>query len=130
MVLIADDDELLGALLCHQLGLQGVAATHTRDGREVLALVTHVQPSAVVLDLMLSGIDGFDVLREIKENPATAATPVLILSPRTMARDVDTALGLGANAYISKPFVPKDLIDKLVALDRGGKVVDAPHVRP
>lgn len=117
MVLIADDDDLLGALLCYQLGLRGVSARRTRDGREVGQLVATLHPSAVVLDLMLPGIDGFDVLREIKENAQTAATPVLILSPRTMERDVDTALALGACAYVAKPFAPEDLLDQLLAFE-------------
>ena len=116
MVLIADDDELLGALLCHQLGVRGVAAAHTRDGREVQSLVEQLRPAAVVLDLMLPGIDGFDVLRGIKEHPATASTPVLILSPRTMERDVTTARGLGASDYIAKPFDPEVLVERLLAL--------------
>jgi DNA-binding response OmpR family regulator len=127
MVLIADDDELLGALLCYQLGLRGVSAQHTRDGQEVLALVDRVRPTLVVLDLMLPGIDGFDVLREIKQDPVTAATKVLILSPRTMERDVETALALGAHDYVAKPFDLRALIDQVAALDRAGPAIEAVH---
>jgi len=117
MVLIADDDELLGALLCHQLGLRGVQALHTRNGQDVLNLVDEVRPHLVVLDLMLPGIDGFDVLREIKHSPLTSATRVLILSPRTMERDVETALALGAQDYVAKPFDLDRLVEQLKALD-------------
>lgn len=119
MVLIADDDELLGALLCHQLGLLGVTARHTRDGQEVLNLVDEMRPQLVVLDLMLPGIDGFDVLREIKHGPATSGTQVLILSPRTMERDVETAMALGAQDYVAKPFDLARLVTQLRDLDAG-----------
>jgi DNA-binding response OmpR family regulator len=118
VVLIADDDELLGSLLCYQLGLRGVSAMHTRDGREVLTLVAAVRPALVVLDLMLPGIDGFDVLREIKRDPLTRTARVVILSPRTMERDVDTALALGAHDYVAKPFGLREFIDQLVSLRR------------
>lgn len=127
MVLIADDDELLGALLCHQLGLRGVPARHTRDGQEVLTLVDELRPRLVVLDLMLPGIDGFDVLREIKHSPLTSGTRVLILSPRTMERDVETAMALGAQDYVAKPFDLDRLVDQLQALDADALPVEPHH---
>ena len=127
MVLIADDDELLGALLCHQLGLHGVEALHTRNGQDVLNLVDEVRPHLVVLDLMLPGIDGFDVLREIKHSAATSATRVLILSPRTMERDVETAMALGAQDYVAKPFDLDRLVAQLKALDGDRQPEGVPH---
>lgn len=126
MVLIADDDELLGALLCHQLGLRGVSARHTRHGQDVLDLVDETRPGLVVLDLMLPGIDGFDVLREIK-NAEDLGIKVLILSPRTMERDVETALALGAHSYVAKPFDLDRLVDQLTELDGGSHAGETHH---
>jgi two-component system OmpR family response regulator/two-component system alkaline phosphatase synthesis response regulator PhoP len=128
MVLIADDDELLGALLCHQLGLHGVQAMQTSDGLEVLGLVEQLQPRLVLLDLMLPGIDGFDVLRELKQRPETRATHVIILSPRTMERDVETALALGAQDYVAKPFDLDLLVSQLQQLDALGAAAEVPRV--
>ncbi len=74
------------------------------------------KPDAVVLDAMMPVVDGFEVLRRIREQPATANLPVVMLSARKQERDIVGALELGASDFVVKPFIPEELIARLARL--------------
>jgi DNA-binding response OmpR family regulator len=122
VILIADDEPLLTELLEFRLGAKGYETVVAHDGREALARLEEEKPQAVVLDAMMPVHDGFEVLRRMRANPATADTPVIMLTARRGEADVVGALELGANDYLVKPFLPEELMIRLGRLLAGKKV--------
>ena len=112
-ILVAEDDELLAELLGHILGQAGYAVTFAIDGEEALAALEKEVPAGIILDAMMPGINGFDVLREVRDRPETAELPVLMLSARGLELDIINGLSLGADEYIVKPFMPDELLARL-----------------
>lgn len=112
-VLIADDDELLIRLLEHKLGQKGLAVISVGDGERALEAVRETLPDLVVLDGMMPGLDGFEVLRRLKEDEATRRIPVVMLTARKMEADVVAGLTLGADEYMVKPFMPEELMMRI-----------------
>ncbi len=115
-ILVCDDDELLLDLLKYRLGTKGYSVTAARDGGEALTKMAEEKPDAVVLDAMMPVVDGFEVLRRIRENQATADVPVVMLSARKKERDIVGALELGASDFVVKPFIPEELLARLARL--------------
>ena len=115
-ILVCDDDELLTELLQFRLEAKGFDVTVAGDGREALNSIRLAQPDAVVLDAMMPGIDGLEVLRQLREDAATRDIPVIMLTARKGERDIVDALRLGASDYLGKPFIPDELSARLVRL--------------
>ena len=115
-VLIVDDDELLAELLTFKLSQKGVSVISAHDGEEGLAVAQREKPDLVVLDGMMPGMDGFEVLRLLKEGDDTKDIPVVMLSARSQEKDVLSGLSMGAAEYLSKPFMPEELILKVQRL--------------
>lgn len=118
-ILVCDDDPLLVDLLEYRLSSRGYGVTITRDGGEALAWLQQNRPDAIILDTMMPVMDGYEVLRRIRENPETADIPVIMLTARKQERDIVGALELGANDYIVKPFIPEELAARLSRLLEG-----------
>ena len=124
-VLVVEDQPDLGALLAHNLRLEGLDVRTVEDGREVLGLVRSWAPDLVLLDLMLPGMDGFEVLRAIR---ATARDlPVLILSARGEEQDKIRGFRLDADQYVTKPFSLLELLERVHALLRRSTRSAAEH---
>lgn len=87
-----------------------------RDGGEALAAAAEERPDAIVLDAMMPVLDGYEVLRRIREDEALSGTPVLMLTARKQERDIVGALELGANDFMVKPFIPEELAARLARL--------------
>jgi DNA-binding response OmpR family regulator len=117
-VLICDDDPLLTQLLEHRLGQSGYRTTVAQDGEQALELLARAPPDAVILDSMLAVHDGLEVLRRIRESPQLKDLPVIVLSARKQGHDIAGALELGANDYVTKPFIPEELLARLARLVR------------
>jgi DNA-binding response OmpR family regulator len=115
-ILVCDDDELLVDLLTYRLAAKGYDVTAARDGGEALERIAQETPDAVVLDAMMPVVDGFEVLRRIREDRATAHVPVVMLSARKQERDIVGALELGASDFVVKPFIPEELLARLARL--------------
>ena len=115
-ILLVDDGEMLVELLTFKLEQIGAAVLASGDGEEGLAMAIESKPNLIVLDGMMPGMDGIEVLRLLKENTDTKNIPVVMLSARTQSRDVVGGLNLGAAEYISKPFMPEELILKIQRL--------------
>lgn len=111
-----DDEPLLTELLEFRLSARNYNPVIARDGREALARLQDSAPDAVVLDAMMPVHDGFEVLRRMRASPAHAQTPVIMLTARRGEQDVVSALGLGANDYLLKPFMPEELLARLERL--------------
>lgn len=114
-VLVIDDDEILGDLMSHRLVREGFEVTRFRDGAEALRSMGEITASAVILDVMLPGADGFEILRRIRSQPSFAGVPVVVL---TFGGDHDAqrAFDLGANDALAKPFSVKELVTRVSRL--------------
>ena len=112
-VLIVDDDELLRELLEFKLSQLGLAVTGVGDGETALEVVMRGEVDLVILDGMMPGLDGFEVLRRLKENEITRSLPVVLLTARKMESDIVSGLTLGADEYVVKPFMPEELIARI-----------------
>lgn len=115
-ILVIEDNPDLAFGLRNNLEIEGYEVTVAADGPSGLARALETSPDLVVLDLMLPGIDGYEVCRRLRESPATAATKVLVVTAR--AREAERVRGLaeGADAYITKPFSTRDLIAEVAGL--------------
>jgi two-component system OmpR family response regulator len=112
-ILVCDDDPLLVDLLDYRLSSRGYEVAIARDGGEALARLQEARPDAIVLDAMMPVMDGYEVLRRIREEEALSDIPVLMLTARKQERDIVSALELGANDYLVKPFIPEELVARL-----------------
>lgn len=117
IVVIEDEEDIL-ELISYNLRREGYDVSGAASGEEGLALVDEVRPEAVLLDLMLPGVDGLEVCKRLKANPVTASIPVLVISAKGEESDVIVGLELGADDYVTKPFSPKVLIARVRALLR------------
>lgn len=109
-VLVVDDDELTREILATILDLEEFEVDLAEDGEQALAAVAAGPPDVVVLDVMMPGLDGFEVLRRLRADEATAHLPVILLTARDTAEDRRAGEEAGADAYLTKPFSPLALI--------------------
>ena len=115
-ILIIEDDKFLRELIVRKLIKEGYDISQAIDGEEGIKKVKEEKPDLVLLDLILPGIDGFEVLSRVKEDPTLALTPVIILSNLGQKEDVERGLKLGAVDYLIKAhFTPGEIIDKVKA---------------
>lgn len=113
-ILIVEDDKLLRDLLTEKLERSGFTIVGAIDGKQALEKLETVMPSIILLDLVLPGLDGFEILRHIKEDPKTKAVPVLVLSNLGDKDDIRRAKDLGAEEYLIKAHYTLDDIAKRV----------------
>src|SRR6266700_5837837 len=114
-ILIIDDDERLAAMLASYLVARGFAVEHRTDGRSGLAALDAGDVNAVILDVMLPDLDGFEICRRIR---ARSEVPVLMLTARGDDLDRIVGLELGADDYLPKPFNPREVVARLGAILR------------
>jgi CheY-like chemotaxis protein len=129
-ILICDEDEDIASAIRINLELEGYEVHEARDGYEVLDLARRLQPELVVLDLVMPGLDGIEVCRELKADPRTSDTAVIFLTARSATRDEALGLLAGADDYMVKPFHPADLVARVHGLmgADGGEPDDATPV--
>lgn len=109
-VLAVDDDPVIQRLLQVNLEMEGFDVELASDGVEALERMRASTPDLVLLDVMMPELDGWAVCAQMKEDPALAEVPIIFLSARAQDTDVERGTGLGADAYITKPFDPIDLV--------------------
>jgi two-component system alkaline phosphatase synthesis response regulator PhoP len=121
-ILIVDDEKDIVDLLTVNLVREGFQVISTDNGENALELVSAKKPDLIILDLMLPGIQGFEVCRLIRSDPENAQLPILILSAKDAEIDRIVGLEIGADDYITKPFSMGELIARTrAALRRGGR---------
>lgn len=130
-VLIADDDPLLLALLEHKLASAGFQVSTVEDGQAALAAVAETRPDLLILDAMMPVMDGFETLRRLRADPELAGVPVIMLTALKQENAVLNALELGASDYLSKPFIPDELLARArrILPGSGSSTGDAAHAR-
>src|SRR5262249_21673608 len=114
--LLVDDDARLGALVGEYLGKHEIDVTCTRDGAEGLRALARGRFDIVLLDVMMPGLDGFEVCRRIRALDRGADVPVLMLTARGDEVDRIVGLELGADDYLPKPFNPRELLARIRAI--------------
>jgi two-component system alkaline phosphatase synthesis response regulator PhoP len=114
-ILVVDDEKKIVKLVKDYLEGAGFQVVTAADGQQALIVFRHEQPSLVVLDLMLPGIDGLDVARTIRRE---ANTPIIMLTARVDETDRLIGLELGADDYVTKPFSPRELVARVRAVLR------------
>jgi DNA-binding response OmpR family regulator len=114
-LLIEDEGNILEAIT-FILSRAGWEVQGHGNGATALDAVGRVAPDLVVLDVMLPGRSGLEILRDLRRDPATADLPVLMLTAKGQAKDRETALELGATAYLTKPFSNSDLLETIARL--------------
>jgi len=119
-VLVVDDDRVIQQLLEVNLELEGYeVVASASDGKEALEQIAKLKPDIVILDIMMPKMDGLEVCRRLREDPATAKIPVVLLSARAQDLDIREGLDIGASAYLTKPFDPVELLEVVGRLTSG-----------
>ena len=112
-ILIVEDDHDIQELLRYHLEKHGYAPEIIANGAAAQAAAKKKRPALILLDLMLPGLDGLEVCRGMKADPATAAIPIIMVTARDDEADIVTGLELGAIDYVTKPFRPRELIARV-----------------
>jgi DNA-binding response OmpR family regulator len=121
-IFVVEDDRNISALLHHILEGNGYTVENSFDGREALGKLEYYQPDLIILDVNLPSISGIQLLEALKASKKTASIPVLMCTERSLIGDIETALAIGAEAYITKPFAPDRLIRKIEELMQKQKI--------
>jgi DNA-binding response OmpR family regulator len=115
-ILVADDDEDILGLVRFRLTRSGYTVAEAHDGEEALRVLAERQPALAVLDVGMPKLDGLEVTRRIRADPATARMPVILLTAWVQEADVQRGFEAGANDYVRKPFSPMELAARVKAL--------------
>ncbi len=117
-VLVVDDEPDITALVAYHLAKAGYRVTTAASGAEALRAARNERPDVVILDLMLPGVSGYDVLSELRGRDETRDVGVILLTARREETDRIRGLSLGADDYLTKPFSPQELILRVAAVLR------------
>ena len=115
-VLLVEDDPVILRLLEVNFDLEGFTVLLAEDGAEGVAMAQAKRPDAIVTDIMMPKMTGIELVKALKADPATASIPVLLLSAKAQTSDLKAGMDAGADDYVTKPFEPLDLIDRVNAL--------------
>ena len=119
-VLVIEDEPDILEVIQYNIEREGHKVIACRDGEQGLSRIRTDDPDLVILDLMLPGMDGSEVCRQVKADPVTRGIPIIMVTAKGEESDVVLGLGLGADDYITKPFSPRELVARVnVALRRG-----------
>ena len=119
-ILIADDEPNILISLEYLMQREGYTVSVARDGEEAIAAILRDRPALVLLDVMMPKKSGFEVCQEVRANDAVRHTLILMLTAKGRDTDVAKGLGLGADAYMTKPFSTRDLVLKVRQMLQGG----------
>jgi CheY-like chemotaxis protein len=120
-VLVVDDSAPVRDLVMVNLELEGFEVRTAADGLEGYEAAVQWRPDLITLDVVMPRLDGFGALERLRGDPRTADIPVVILTGRAQGADRDRGQALGADAYLSKPFEPAELVGVVTDLARAGR---------
>ena len=112
-VLLVDDDPVILKLLQVNFEMEGYTVLTANDGVEGLDKARAERPDVVILDIMMPRMDGLEVTRELKGDDATKEMPILLLSAKAQASDIQIGREVGADDYLTKPFDPLELLERV-----------------
>jgi len=116
VIVVADDDQDILDLVVFKLTQAGFDTVPVSDGVAALAAIEAEVPRLAILDVMMPGLSGMDVLRKVRANEATKDLDVIMLTARARDSDVDTGFASGASDYVIKPFSPRELMHRVNAV--------------
>jgi len=125
LIVVIEDEEDIRELIRYNLDKAGYRVLAAHSGEDGLELVVNSMPDLIVLDLMLPGIDGLEVCRQLKKEPKTKDIPIVMVTARGEEPDVVSGLELGAEDYVSKPFSPKVLAARVRTVLRRSQAGEA-----
>jgi two-component system phosphate regulon response regulator PhoB len=117
-ILVVEDERDIAALVAYHLTKEGYRVRTAEGGNEALQAVSAERPDLVVLDLMLPGFSGYEVLSEMRRRPELTEVPIIVLTARREESDRIRGLELGADDYLTKPFSPRELVLRVSAVLR------------
>ena len=112
-VLVVDDDPVILRLLQVNFELEGISVATAVDGEEGLKMIQSDPPDLVISDIMMPKVNGLELLAALRSSPDTSAMPVILLSAKAQVANVQRGLELGADDYVTKPFDPLELIERV-----------------
>ncbi|HSP01855.1 MAG TPA: response regulator [Acidimicrobiales bacterium] len=115
-VLVVEDDPTILQLLEVNFEMEGYIVLRAEDGEQGLAVARESRPDVIVSDVMMPKMSGLELVQALKTSAATKAIPVILLSAKAQGADVRMGLEAGADDYVTKPFEPLDLIDRVNAV--------------
>jgi DNA-binding response OmpR family regulator len=115
-VLVADDDRDIRDLVAFKLEAAGFTVLTTDNGDDALSVVVEQRPDLAVLDVMMPGLSGTQVLQQLRAHPEVGATRVILLTAKAQEADVESGFSLGADDYVVKPFSPRELLSRVQAV--------------
>jgi len=120
-IVLAEDEPQIARLIEFKLKKEGYDVTWRKNGEEALKAIKADKPDLILLDIMMPVMDGYEVLRRLKEDENLGDIPVIMLTARAQEKDVVKGIDLGAEDYITKPFHPAEL------LARVKRILGRPH---
>ena len=115
-IVVVDDEEAMANLLKLELESEGFSVSLAHNGKSGLELIRTTRPDLAILDVMIPEIDGYEVLKLLKNDPSTRNIPVVMLTAKGLEADIQKGLDFGADEYIPKPFHPALLIKRIKLL--------------
>jgi DNA-binding response OmpR family regulator len=120
-ILVADDSQIVRTLVSGRLSADGYEVLEAEDGEEAISLVLSERPALLVLDKVMPKLDGFEVVRRLREREETRQLPIVMLTEKGSEDDVLGGLKLGVDEYMPKPFSPRELsarVERVLARSR------------
>ena len=108
-ILVVDDEPAILKIVSKRLELSGFEVSVSMDGNDALVKVQSVRPDLIILDVMLPGMNGFDICKQLKQDPATKEIPIVLFTAKESEQDYWTGMSVGADAYLTKPHGGKEL---------------------
>ena len=115
-VLVVEDDPVILRLLEVNFDLEGFSVLVAQDGAEGIEVAQAKRPDVIVSDIMMPKVSGLELVETLKADPTTASIPIILLSAKAQSGDLKLGMDSGADDYVTKPFEPLDLIDRVNAL--------------
>ena len=112
-IVLAEDEPQIARLIEFKLKKEGYEVTWKENGEEALKAIKANKPDLILLDIMMPVMDGYEVLRRLKEDENLKSIPVIMLTARAQERDVVKGIDMGAEDYITKPFHPAELLARV-----------------
>ena len=112
-ILVVEDTEDNRRILRDLLTHAGFELIEAHDGEEGVRAASRERPDLILMDIQLPGVDGYEATRRIKANPETAHIPVIAVTSHALSTDQAKALAVGCNAYVAKPFSPREILAKV-----------------
>jgi two-component system alkaline phosphatase synthesis response regulator PhoP len=115
-ILVVDDEIYIVHILDFSLGMEGYEVITALDGEQALEKAQAQRPDLIVLDIMMPKLDGYETCKALKADPATRGIPVILLSAKGRNMDQKIGFEVGADDYITKPFSPRKLVERINAI--------------